>query len=284
MRRSSSQDAMSERRVTNLIRLALEAEEFDADVRRPLTTGLKLSECGPEERAALLETVARAEARSAMRSSGMRWMKSALAMAACLGLGWVTAELMWTRGPVTGAPPLASSSRERTQPKLQGTGPTGGTSLATGKSMPWFPARSRDSVAVSSGGAGVEDMSASTGASGCVVVAIFKDSRGGCRCVHIQPHAWEDGRALADRGPGDLLGVKLSGTCSTPSDALLLVAVEGPRELLPQTSAEAEALAECVSMAPKECDGSPGCYASVASRCLPSKVSVLAQTVQMSSR
>lgn len=260
---------MDDRRLTNLIRLAMEAEAFEADVNRP--AGLRLVESTPEERAALVRVT------PSVRPSvfSLRRIGTGFALAACAALGWFLYPQTVTTAPNAGPKqPVVASGQSN---------PGQGYQRA---SKPWLPSRrSADNVLVSGAADRVPGDAADAGDEVvCVVVAIFKGDQGDCRCVHIQPHAWADGRSLDERDPTDLFDVSLKNTCGPVGDSLLLVAVEGPRKMLPRSASEAEALADCVQEAPMVCGGSPGCVASLARGCLPPNVRVLAQSVQLASR
>ncbi len=269
---------MNDTRLDNLIRLAREAEAFERDAfdaaREGTTGGLKLTHAGPEEREALLRAMQPEAVRSARQGGGVSWkFRTAVGVAACLAIGWF----------------LYPGARVVNSPSPSAPTPAPVSTLASG-SATRVPMPFRPSLA-SMRPWGSETRLVSTAADlpigaeeACVVVAIFKDSRGGCPCIHIQPHTLADGRSLDDLSPDELLDVRLKGSCSATGDSLLLVAVQGPGDQLPRTAAEAEALAECVGDAPRVCDGSPGCMANIARGCLPPSVKVLAQSVQMASR
>jgi hypothetical protein len=272
---------MNDARLDNLIRLAREAEDFERDAfdAAPSAsgTGLRLTHAGPEEREALLRAMQPESVRAALeqRSTGSNsWkFRTALGVAACLAIGW----FLYPAAKVTTTIPAPAT------PRTTGT-------LASAASRTESPVRFRPSLAVMRTWS-TEPRLVSTAADlptgneqGCVIVAIFKDSAGGCPCIHIQPHTLADGRSLDDLAPEELLDVRLKGSCGATGDSLLLVAVQGPGNMLPHTAAEAEALADCVGDAPRVCDGSPGCMANLARGCLPPSVKVLAQSVQMASR
>lgn len=265
---------MNDTRLHNLLNLAREAEEFERDA---LGAGsgagpsLKLTSAGPEEREALMRAMQPEGVRAAR--SGSNWkFRTAMALAASVAIGWFLypAAKVATVAPAPQPEKLAGSRGSNAnpgvaiplRPKLAGLRPpVSGPRMVSVASNPTENAEPA-----------------------CVIVAIFKDSRGGCPCVHIQPHALAAGRSLDDLSPADLFDIHLKGSCGQTGDSLLLVAVEGPGNLLPHTAAEAQALADCVGDAPRVCDGSPGCMANMARNCLPPSVKVLAQSVQMASR
>lgn len=292
---------MTEHDLDNLIRMAVEAEAFESEVLRGGRPQLRMTQAGPEEREALLRIgTARREREQAATFRWARsgtWFKAGFALAACVALGWAFAEL------VLSPPNLPSAQQTRgtladggSRKSATPTPSDSGTKLAGTQRPRPLVAPGPSPMSPGNGGAQgaavqLASLSNAGGAraaqpscTGCVVVAIFRDSRDGCSCVHLQPHDFTDGRRLADHAPTDLLSVPLKGACAPSPDRILLVALEGPTEMLPRTPAEAESLVECVTDAPRQCDGSPACYASAASRCLPQDVHVLAQTVQFVGR
>lgn len=273
---------MNDNRLDNLIRLAGEAEAFERDAfeaAQAAATGsaLRLTHAGPEEREALLramqpEGVLAALERRAAGSTSWKF-RTALGVAACLAIGW----FLYPAAQTTSTVPAPAT------PRSTGT-------LASASPRDESPIRFRPSLASLRPWSN-EPRLVSTAADlpsgtepGCVIVAIFKDSAGGCPCIHIQPHTLAEGRSFDDFTHEELLDVRLKGYCGATGDSLLLVAVQGPGDMLPRTVADAEALADCVGDAPRVCDGSPGCMASLARGCLPPSVKVLAQSVKMASR
>lgn len=274
---------MNDTRLDNLIRLAREAEAFERDAfeasqgTTASAAGLRLTQAGPEEREALLRAMQPQSVRDAIeqRSAGSpSWkFRTALGVAACLAIGW----FLYPAAKVTTT--ISAPTASRTTGTFAIAAPRTDSPVRFRPTLASLRPWSTEPRFVST----VADLPSGT-EPGCVIVAIFKDSAGGCPCIHIQPHIFADGRSLEDLAPEELLEVRLKGSCSATGDSLLLVAVQGPGNMLPRTAADAEALAECVGDAPKVCDGSPGCMANLARGCLPPSVTVLAQSVQMASR
>lgn len=269
---------MSDPRLEQLLRAAHEAEAFEHDVLGAASASmpprLRLTEASPEERAALLRSMqpSGAEVRRE-RFAGWGW-RAGFAAAACVMVGWfISASLNTATSPAvpkapSGVGSLASAGAAardnapvRFRPAFEGLRPRSVEPVfSLASAMP----------------TGEDDA--------CVVVAIFRDSRGGCPCIHMQPHTLARGQSLDDLSPEQLADIRLKGSCASTGDSLLLVALQGPGDQLPSTAAQIEALADCVGDAPRACDGSPGCMASMARGCLPSSVKVLAHSVEMASR
>lgn len=275
---------MNDNRLDNLLRLAREAEAFERDAfdaaqGAQTGGGLRLTHAGPEEREALLRAMQPEPVRSARDGGGASWkFRTALGVAACLAIGWFLYPSAQVSAPVPAPANHNTTLASSNTSKREGA-------IAVRTPMPFRPSLASQHSWRSEPRLVSTSSDLPTGnADACVVVAIFKDSRGGCPCIHIQPHTLADGRSLDELAPEELLGVRLKGSCTSTGDSLLLVAVQGPGDQLPRTAADAEALAECVGDAPKVCDGSPGCMANLARGCLPPSVKVLAQSVSMASR
>lgn len=265
---------MNDPRLEQLLRAAREAEAFEADVLGRRGPSLRLTEAGPEEREALVRAMTpKGAGHGAGRHRFTSWgWRAGIAAAACVTVGWFLS--MSFSGP-SGGPPgvpaptaggLASAERPRGdaasfRPRFEGLRPRSPEPAVTLAS--YVP--QGDQVAQ-------------------MVVAIFRDSQGGCPCIHMQPHALADGRSIDQLTAEELANIRLKGACASTGDSLLLVALEGPGDLLPRTAAQAEALADCVGDAPRMCDGSPGCMASMAAGCLDPSVKVVAHSVRLASR
>jgi hypothetical protein len=118
---------------------------------------------------------------------------------------------------------------------------------------------------------------------GSVVLAVFHDADDRCTCVQLKDHEWGTGRSLAEVGRGELLRTAMAGGCQDNPDRLLVIAVSGPKDLLPQNTAEAEVLATCVAENGR-CGDDSYCYASNAMSYLAPGVTVMAEAVGMGRR
>lgn len=271
---------MNDPRLEQLLRAAHEAEAFERDVlgaaRAALTPRLRLTEAGPEEREALLRVMHPSVAGARReRFAGWGW-RAGFAAAACAVVGWFISASFTTSG-VPAAPAVPGGKSSGTLASTE-RGARNGVPVRFRPAFEGLRPRSSEPVFT------VASALPRGEAEACVVVAIFRDSRGGCPCIHMQPHTLAEGQTLDDLSPEALADIRLKGSCTSTGDSLLLVALQGPGDQLPLTAAQAEALAECVGDAPRACDGSPGCMARMARGCLPSNVRVLAHSVQMASR
>jgi hypothetical protein len=103
-----------------------------------------------------------------------------------------------------------------------------------------------------------------------VVVALFKDADGRCRCVVTRGGEEFGERAAASLSPGELLTMALSELCSPEVSRIVVIGLSGPAERLPLTAADAQALAACV-----EAGSGDGLQASCLGwACVPDGVSV----------
>lgn len=110
-----------------------------------------------------------------------------------------------------------------------------------------------------------------------MLLAIYQDILGAARCVQILPLPMNPGESLADVARADLLHAEeLDGNtvCSTGPHRLLIVALAGPSNSLPDSPESAEALATCIASSRDQCSEMPSSYANAAAACLPPNVSV----------
>ncbi|MFM9958311.1 MAG: hypothetical protein ACKVZJ_09545 [Phycisphaerales bacterium] len=284
---------MNDPRLEQLLRAAREAEAFEADVLSGVaqsgrrTPGLRLTDAGPEEREALLRSMQPAVEPSKFRFNirGVGW-RAGLAAAACLTFGWFLSSSITQPPAPTSTPsaPLASADSSHTPAANTPAANTPAANTPTRFRPTLDLLRSRNAeptISLVSFGPSADPDDDQVG---CVVVAVFRDSTGGCPCIHIQPHTIADGRSVEELTPDEIAAIRLKGSCTSTGDSLFLMAMEGPGYLLPHTAAQAEALADCVGDAPRYCDGSPGCVASMAAGCIDPSVKVVTHTVQMASR
>lgn len=116
---------------------------------------------------------------------------------------------------------------------------------------------------------------------GSIVVAIYVDEAGVSHCVQWGEHGWSNNRCLSDVPASEVRSVRLGEPCSTDARQVVLVALSGPRSMLPATDIGATQLAQCIARAGQDCEHEGACYLHAASDCLPSGVSVRVQTVAM---
>jgi hypothetical protein len=114
---------------------------------------------------------------------------------------------------------------------------------------------------------------------GNVLVAIFHDADDRCSCVQLNKDVLK-GRKLTDVGGGELLRTAIAQGCHENPEKVLVLAMSGPKEVLPRSTAEAEVLATCITEAGR-CGGDSMCYASNAQAYFPPGVTVVAETLGM---
>jgi len=114
---------------------------------------------------------------------------------------------------------------------------------------------------------------------GSVILAIFHDADDRCSCVQLRSDAFK-GRKVSEMGGGELLRTAIATACHENPEKVLVLAMSGPREVLPHTTAEAEVLATCISEGGR-CGDDSICYASNAQVYLPAGVTVVAETMGM---
>jgi hypothetical protein len=114
---------------------------------------------------------------------------------------------------------------------------------------------------------------------GSVILAVFHDADDRCSCVQLRSDALK-GRKLTDMGGGELLRTAIATACHENPEKVLVLAMSGPRDVLPRSTAEAEVLAACISENGR-CGDDSICYASNAQAYLPAGVTVVAETLGM---
>ncbi len=118
---------------------------------------------------------------------------------------------------------------------------------------------------------------------GSVMLAVFHDADDRCSCVQLRQDAFGKGRDLTQVGGSELLRAAFAGSCHENPEKVLVIAMSGPKDMLPRSTAEAEVLATCVTEYGR-CDGDSGCYATHAASYLPAGVTVVAESMGMGSQ
>lgn len=114
---------------------------------------------------------------------------------------------------------------------------------------------------------------------GSVLLAVFHDSDDRCSCVQLRSDALK-GRKVSEMGGGELLRAAIATACHENPEKVLVLAMSGPKDVLPTTTAEAEVLATCITENGR-CGDDSICYASSAQSYLPPGVTVVAETLGM---
>lgn len=113
----------------------------------------------------------------------------------------------------------------------------------------------------------------------CVVMAVYRGPDGQCSCLELKEAQW-GGRPLAEVQRRELLDLALAQPCSRDAQQVLVVAVEGKREVLPDSREEAEAIAARLAEAPVSGRYSDvTAYAYAAMPDLPPDATVVAERV-----
>jgi hypothetical protein len=117
-------------------------------------------------------------------------------------------------------------------------------------------------------------LASATAEQGCVVLTVFRDDQGACKCVQMQTHELSDGN-LEDLPRAELLRLALKAPCSTTAQRVLVLAVSGRADMLPRTHEDAEAIARGLG----DAHGDPSTLAYAAMPTLPPDSVVVAETV-----
>jgi hypothetical protein len=117
---------------------------------------------------------------------------------------------------------------------------------------------------------------------GSVLLAVFHDADDRCSCVQLRDD-FAKGRKLTEVGGGELLRTAISTACHENPQKVLVIAVSGPKDMLPKSTAEAEVLATCVSEYGR-CGDDSICYANNAAAYLGPGMTVVAESMGMGHR
>ncbi|HYE63305.1 MAG TPA: hypothetical protein VD997_15040 [Phycisphaerales bacterium] len=178
---------------------------------------------------------------------------AALAAAACLGIAAIT----WMKPAPSGVPgPVATNS-----------GPA-----AVPIDVKVEPRSEGRDVAVR--------LASAKGSSplGAVLLAVFKDSEDRCSCIQINGADFKGD--LASIGSSELVRAALESSCHENPQEVLVIAMEGPRDRLPSSTAEAEFLAAAVQSGSSHCSDD-GCLTETTGAFLPEGVRAVAGTVAL---
>ena len=247
---------MNDRQINDLVRMAMEVDELESGAAdaRP-APGLHLADMDP----ASASSRSLRDRRPAVRAW---WIGAGLAAAAVVAIASMTSPRVLPTGPKPGDTPIATNPN----------GPSTPHNVVT-------PSVPEDHVAVAPAPARERvDLGA---VERCIVVAIYRDTRAGVRCVQFKPQVWSENKCLSEITPSELRQVTLGQPC-TPANQTLLVALAGPQKKLPQSQPEAEGLATCILDRPRDCGSDSKCLATAATECVPPDVSVRLESVAAS--
>lgn len=196
------------------------------------------------------------------------------------GLFLIAAHRSWARPAIRWAGAVAASLALAAGAWLalrsQRAGPVPGGSPLAGSATPIHPSK-----AVETTGSVPVVAAAPTTEQRGVLLTIFRDSYGELSCVQWRPHEWGEGKSLAELTPGELLEAGSSAWCDGTASEMVVVALSGPLESVPDTELLAHDLAACISGSSDLCEQEPGTYDSVALSCLPPGVQARAQSITL---
>lgn len=246
-RSSGGSSAWSDDALFALVRASDEAEQLHEDAQRPVPS-LRLA-----------GTPARTRGKHGLAWS-WRWFAAAAALVA-VGV------IVFSPRPSSPSRPFAEGTSTNTLPMPGEWNPSLSKVAEAGST------RSTDVVIPVRQGSRPGDAT--------VILTISQDADGRCRCVTSVTHQLAAGQSVGDLPSTELLGVGLQRLCETNPDRVLVLGISGPRELLPQSKAEAERFASCLDRGPSDCDEDPTCFASSALACVSPAVNIVAETVAM---
>ena len=244
---------MNDRRINNLVRMAMEVEQLETDATTP---GLRL--VGEP-------AVVR---RRAWFASGAGMAGIGLAAAAGLALVFAIPGMLHTSEPV------------KTVVATNG----GGNSAETPKANNIIVRSIKQAAPVENVNLAMTNPLTDRVDPGTVersmVMAIYRGSRGQMQCVKMKQHEWSENKCLTEVTPQELKCVSVGQACTASADHALMVALSGPQKSLPRTESEAMHLATCILGSP--CENDSKCLSLTAAQCVPDGVSVKIETVAAS--
>ncbi len=247
---------MNDRRINELVRMAMEVEELESDVAAPQ-----------------LRLVGDGVPAGDLSRSQRGWWAGAtgIGLAAAAGLALVFAiPAMRHPEPASGTKNIATVPMPE-QPTTTGIQIVRHLDLKQA-TQPVAPGPSVLPVI-----AQVQDRTDPGMVERCMVMAIYRGQRGQMHCVQVSPHEWSENKCLNEVTPQELKCVSVGQSCSASADHALVVAMSGPQKSLPRTESDAVNLATCILGSP--CQNDSKCYSLSAAECLPVGVSVKIETI-----
>ena len=89
---------------------------------------------------------------------------------------------------------------------------------------------------------------------GSRIIAMVLDGENDCRCSQTVLHQWDGSVPVSEISRADLLRIGFEAACMSEPTRILVVAVSGPVDELPETDEDIAALAHCVDIGPTEDD------------------------------
>lgn len=249
---------MNDRRIKNLVRMAMEVEELESHVNAP---ALRLAGEPAELR------------RRAWFASGVGMMGIGLAAAAGLALVFALPAMMQPRNSghtnntslaTTAADNSAGTPKDNTIVRHMPTSaPIQNANHAALAVVP--------TVSVAADRVDPDNVERS------MIMAIYRGARGQMQCVKMKPHEWSENKCLTDVTSQELKCVSVGQACTASADHALVVALSGPQKSLPRNESDAVHLATCILGSP--CENDSKCLSLNAAQCVPEGVSVKIETV-----
>lgn len=119
--------------------------------------------------------------------------------------------------------------------------------------------------------------------SGPMLLAVFHQPDERCDCVVWRAGAFVE-TDIRRLGSAELIEAAWTNRCADSSNLVLVVAIDGPPDELPQSAEAALELAANLSIPRAWCGENAGCYEDSAMGVLPSSVKIVAETLSMSAR
>lgn len=90
---------------------------------------------------------------------------------------------------------------------------------------------------------------------GSRIIAMVLDAENNCHCSQTVLHHWDGSQPVNELTRADLLRIGFESSCITEPERILVVAVSGPVDNLPESDEDIAALANCVDLGSSDEDG-----------------------------
>lgn len=115
----------------------------------------------------------------------------------------------------------------------------------------------------------------------CMLLAVFRGPDGVCDCMQWKKQEWEGGKKLAQVDRNELVGAVMKAPCTTSAERVVVVAMEGPADSLPQSPEAVQQIANRIAAAAPAGHEDVSAYASAAMSGLPKGATVVAKSIAM---
>jgi hypothetical protein len=113
---------------------------------------------------------------------------------------------------------------------------------------------------------------------GAVLLAVFSDAENNCSCIQLNPADFNGN--LKNLGSAELIQMAKQSGCYENPQQVLVIAMEGPRDQLPNSTVEAEMLASAVRENTPHC-GDDACFTQTTAPFLSADVRVVAGSLAL---